>query len=563
VLHLASPVSWKKDERFDPNRIASKYSEGRNVPSDAVSRPLADLRQKVCAGDMRARICALAMAMTAVLLPLSSSQGQGERSLWESPTSGRPWSLQYAPQGAQCHFFLRPAAILQSAEAQRTLRALGPAMERGLADWAADRMIDLSTVQRLRVSIPAGRRGTLDNVAVVQWASGKPLPRDWKALDVERRTDDRHSAYYSPGRSSLLAWIPTRNGPTIAVVGPDAAVREIAERPAAVPLLRREMEQLRKQSDADRLFSVLASPQFLRANMGRFDPATKEGLKYLKGLWDEGAQAVEFSAHLSGEVELFLELKLVGTYDSHAALPNRIRGAMSGYVERAGRNNRQSLAGLASRWPQMVSMVNQQLRVANDGDVTIANVTLPAAAAHNLALGSSLFLQRGMAALATNANPSRIAMPRLDSEASVPDEIDAAALVNVLKATVDFSFGQQSLEFALRDLQQLIRDTVDGGGAFEIQMDGPSLRDAGITRNQQISNFDARRRTVAQVLTQLVREADPSRNEGAEASGTEAVLIWAAGPSLQEQKKGQVILITTVRAGKKRGYRIPKNLRNR
>jgi hypothetical protein len=199
------------------------------------------------------------------------------------------------------------------------------------------------------------------------------------------------------------------------------------------------------------------------------------------------------------------------------------------------------------------------MRIANVGDVTIASATLPAAAAHNLTLGSHLSVQR-------QAGP---ASPALQAEAAgstfpAPAGLDPAALVGVLKARINFKFDQQSLEFALRDLQSLVRETVAGAVAFEIQVDGLSLRADGITRNQQIGNFQADNKTVAQVLTQLVRQADPAlASVEAEIPRPSGTLVWAAGPPLQGEGSAQVVLITTVKVAQQRGYRIPRDFRNR
>jgi hypothetical protein len=328
-------------------------------------------------------------------------------------------------------------------------------------------------------------------------------------------------------------------------------------------LLRRQFEQLRKQSDAERMLSILVSPQFLRSNLGQFPPRAKDAMKFVADLWNEEAQAISFSAHLVDGVELFAELKLVGTYESQRELPNRIRSAIRNYVSDASSaENPAALGGLAGRWSRMVKFASEQIRVANDGDVTIASVTLPAAAAHNLVLGANLFVCRE--ALARPTVPAATGPANHDAAGLAP-----TVLVGVLKSRIDFKFDQLSLDFALRDLQRLVRETVAGGADFVVKIDGPSLRARGITRNQQIADFQADDQTVASVLTQLVRRADPalarpeSRIAAANAARPAGTLVWAAGPDLQDKHSGQVVWITTEKVARQRRYRIPRDFRNR
>lgn len=512
-----------------------------------------------------------ALAVAAFLTSSPRLQAQDDTpALWKSPTAGPPLSLSHAPQGAQCHIIIRPTAIWNHVEAQRTVRALGPELARWLADWATSRSLELPSIQGLQFSLIQSSSRTLETVAVLEMVEGKRLPTDWKGRREKGRrekgrTEHATGTYYDLQRSPDIAWVPGRPGSTIAVIGSPDAVVEIATRSAIAPVLRREIEQLRKQSDADRMLTILVSPQFLRSNMGQFPLATKHAMKFVEDLWNDDAQAIACSAHLVDD-ELFAELKFVGTYESHQGLPNRIQQAIGRYVRHASSDTApQALGGLASRWPQMVEFVSQHLRVANDGDVTIVNVTLPATAAHNLTLGSSLFVQRRSVVRPNSVNPTTAkpttAKPTRGTTSSPSRGLNPAALVAVLKTRIDFNFAQQSLEFALRDLQDLIRETVAEAAAFEIQIDGRALRADGITRNQQISNFQAKNRTVAQVLTQLVREADPALAGAApDAQGT---LIWAAGQGLQENEGGQVVLITTAIVAQRRGYRIPRDFRNR
>ncbi|MEM8678597.1 MAG: hypothetical protein AAGF97_04485, partial [Planctomycetota bacterium] len=87
-----------------------------------------------------------------------------------------------------------------------------------------------------------------------------------------------------------------------------------------------------------------------------------------------------------------------------------------------------------------------------------------------------------------------------------------------------------------------------------VTVDGEALRAAGITRNQQIRNFDHVDTPIHQLLTELVRQANPG--QAVSPADPAQKLVWVA-------KKGEptanstVILITTREAATARSLELP------
>ena len=86
------------------------------------------------------------------------------------------------------------------------------------------------------------------------------------------------------------------------------------------------------------------------------------------------------------------------------------------------------------------------------------------------------------------------------------------------------------MNVALNDLKNELNDIgVAEGRKVKIEIAGPDLQSDGITRNQQIVNFEAKDMVVADVLTALAIKANPV--PGIEdTSDTNQKLVWVLVP---------------------------------
>jgi hypothetical protein len=81
------------------------------------------------------------------------------------------------------------------------------------------------------------------------------------------------------------------------------------------------------------------------------------------------------------------------------------------------------------------------------------------------------------------------------------------------------------------------------------------LKIDGITRNQSIRDFKQENQTVADILTALVRKANPVTTVK-DASEPDQKLVWVIGPD-PESPGRQVILITTRAAAAAKKHQLP------
>ncbi len=129
-------------------------------------------------------------------------------------------------------------------------------------------------------------------------------------------------------------------------------------------------------------------------------------------------------------------------------------------------------------------------------------------------------------------------------------------LEELIQTRISFRFALQSLEFAVRDLAATVRESHPAiPFPFDIQILGNDLQLNGITRNQQITDFQAENKPLGEILTALVMRANPVTTV-TEPSDANQKLVWVQGPDPADANR-QILLITTRDGVKRRGDTLP------
>ena len=129
-------------------------------------------------------------------------------------------------------------------------------------------------------------------------------------------------------------------------------------------------------------------------------------------------------------------------------------------------------------------------------------------------------------------------------------------LEEVLQERMSLRFDQLALEAALAAIVTDIRESYPRlPFEFDVKIVGEDFEKGGITRNQQVVNFDQRNSTVAEVLTALVQRANPITTVQSP-SESDQKLIWvtAADP---ERPSRTIVLLTTREGAEARNWPLP------
>jgi hypothetical protein len=433
------------------------------------------------------------------------------RSLWASPTAGEPISAVGLPLGTRGLLHLHPARMEASSEGRRIFRALGPDVAELCARWQSTTGLTFSQIETLTIAVlPSSGQG-LQIVSQIELAE----PIDPRLLWPGWRLVDQTAHLYGTETFHLLATLNADAKLRSLTIGDEPLLRETAALGGSAPPLPREFAQMLAATDAQRDLTALVSPALLFAE-GRafFFSGRPELSSSLESLWAGQIQTAMLSLDW-GELG-YWELRLAPTSDRRLsefeqewrARWARLPLAVSDYL--AQRKLDPFWKKLTMRFPAMVRFMTDHSRIGTDDHQLLINGLLPPQALHNLILGAELATATELATPVTD--PAQPESRRENQQANLPPTKPPAqmSLVDVLSHRTNFTVLQQSLEFAIRDFAEQIQAELAGlPFNFEIEIVGNDLQLEGITRNQQIRNFNAQQSSVSDILTEIVMKANP------------------------------------------------------
>jgi len=280
-------------------------------------------------------------------------------------------------------------------------------------------------------------------------------------------------------------------------------MEELVKLDGGTPPLRRQLEQLYRNSDMESDITILFVPGFLftdgRQILANSVPALRDPLATMLAT---DMQAGMISMTL--QPQWYTELRLVGNSDVDAsriakniseklnALPGEIENRMI-----AG-SFHPSWGKLSVRYAQMLREMLKQLRVNVEDGQAIANFYLPNVAAPNLIVASWY---------AANSQPGAAGAT---STASKPTEQPILTPEELLDRPIKLAFDQESLEVALQSIAEAAADGLPSNQPkLSMELDYNSMEKEGITQNQQIRQFMHDGKPLRDVLTDLVKRANP------------------------------------------------------
>jgi eukaryotic-like serine/threonine-protein kinase len=470
--------------------------------------------------------------------------------LWASPTAGKPLTLRCVPPEGQLFLIVRPTAMLASDEGRRTIAALGPGLDSERKKFEAASGFKLEEIEQLTITLH-NNDGKFPRTSFVvkikEPASAEQLLTKWGNPAAAK---EGGATYYTGPTWAYYIPQSSEDERTFAM-GEARDLKDVAAAAGAPPAVFREIERLRRMTDDQRHFSLLFYPQFLFNDDGAplFAAERAKIRQPLAWLLGDHVQAASASGYFGDE--FYFELRMRASLDKepHALAMelkdrlDKIPGLLEDYFVTL--SPPPYWKKLAFRYPAMIRELHNQMRTGVDNETAMVNSVLPAAAGHNLVLGGELLVSTTPGQAVTSAGPATAAT------SSGPKTI-----ADALQIKTSYSFAQQSLEFAMIELQDDVKSNLKGAPfEFAIKIIGDDLKLDGITRNQSIRDFKQENQTVADILTALVRKANPVTTVK-DPSETDQKLVWLIGPDPDNPAR-QAVLITTRNAAKAKNYTLP------
>jgi serine/threonine-protein kinase len=476
--------------------------------------------------------------------------------LWASPTQGPAVELDFVPPGGQLFLIVRPAEMLATSEGPRVLRGLGPNLELAIKEWETAAGVRLTDIRQLILTLHDNGEEFPRPSLVVHLTDAVPIEDLTARWGNAQPLGDAGTSLFK--NAVWTYYVPADAEGRVFVMGATEDVEKVAkETKGAPPALRREIEKLRRVTDSQRHVSLLLAPNYLSSNLFR------DGRKYYFGdgkkarepldwfLKDE-LQALLFSMHC--DTDSFWELRLATNIGKEKLqLATELRDRLAevpdqalDYIATIGSNPYWERVRLL--YPNMIRMLHKMTRVGVEEDMAVVNCVLPPSAAHNLVFGSEMVLASTPGALPVANTPTA-------SSKYTPASMTLDDVVNKFETTLMFE--AQSLEFALQDIAKDVNESLKGlPFEFKIKILGDDLQLDGITRNQTIRDFQQKGKTVGEVLTAMVRKANPVTTVK-DASEKDQKLIWVLDKDPADPAK-TIVLVTTRAAAEKRKYQLPK-----
>lgn len=474
--------------------------------------------------------------------PLVADDGE---SLWGSPTLGEPISLDYVPMGGIAYLSARPADLLQTEDGARAWKALGPGFAEMQEAW--EKRAGLQPVDLESVLVTFHNAG--DAFPRPSYVVRLTTPRPKSELVAAWQAEAVDDSYWKA--SADCFYIPsTQQDDSVRVftMGAEEDIRDVAERKGTPPLVRSAFADLLLVSDRDRHVTLLFTPydasnRFFHAGRDFYFGNGEKARKPLEWFLGEELKAVAASMHVTSS-HAYFELRLANSldapsYDIAKRVQQRIEGIqsrMEAYMARLTPPDYWKT--FTFRFPSMFRFLHRQSRVQVDQGMAVVNAVLPSVAAHNLLFGCEM-------ALASKPGTLVAAAPA-DPAAAPPKDVQA-----LLQRKMSLSFDQLSLEFAMAQVQNDAIENLKPQFDFSIKIIGTDLQLNGITRNQQIKDFEESETSIAEILTALVMKANPVTTVETP-DEVDQKLLWVLAPD----KSG--VLITTRDAATKKNYTLPK-----
>ena len=428
--------------------------------------------------------------------------------LWAPPRIPEPLQFNLLPPGGQFFAGLRPAKLMAQSDAKQLLSLLDADLNplwKSIADTCG---LPVEQIEQVVLAAYPAENGGPQVAMRVQLKEGQmlsALKSKWQA-PVDTKVKEQ-SLLVSGPRAFYVAQQPFVDSQSVTEfsVGPETLMRDVAESHGDAATMSGQMEQLRQATDRAADINLLVNPVFFytegRAWLETSPPRFRSELER----WmSRDLRAAMLSTSFGDQ--WYYELRLVGSSDREAVVNsqklNDARQQLPQTIESWLVNElpHPHWRAMANRFPNMLRAFSEQTRVGAENGQAIVNGYLPMTAAPNLIYASWMAVQPGSTASggAVVANT-----PAGNSEPALTPE-------QILDRKITLTIDQTGIENVLQAIGEQANEKLPGGTKpLRFELDGAGFQRSGITRNQQIKDFQVKDQTVREALILLSKKGNP------------------------------------------------------
>ncbi len=425
--------------------------------------------------------------------------------LWAPPTAGEPYSLELFPPGVESVAFFSKKAW----EGNDPLSTVQPWIAESIESWKeyATKLPLLSNGSVSGVAIALVPEESKNSFAVVtRYSFESPV----EIQSIRNRLSDYSPKKGEGGEERVLTLgemavafdrlsLAPSGTTRYMTIGPVGLIESMVETGGGAVPLRRQLEVLLLASDRESDLFVLAAPSFLMGYGRGLLESAPMSLPIAKEFFGDSVQGVSFRANfnpsLYGEWRMVLsDATMVGR--ATGELKNKLEG-LPNVVERnlVETPSPPYWRAVANRFPQMLRSLVRNTRFGVEEGQVVANAYLPSESLGNLVVGTWMSLQ-GATSNGSTSGPKPEAVSKSTEE--------------LLSSPISISFDQESLEMGLAAIASEFNGSVlNGEPPLSFTINGGAFQKEGITQNQQVRSFQHSNAPLREVLTDLVRRANP------------------------------------------------------
>ncbi len=474
--------------------------------------------------------------------------------LWAPPRVAEPIQFDLLPPGGQFFACLRPARLMAQADAKQILSLLDSDLSPLWKTITETSGVPLEQIDQVVMAAYPAESGGPQLVWRFKLTQPQPLSQlkaKWSA-PVDTKVKE-HSLLVSGPRAIYIPQQPLVESQSVSdfSVGPTEAMREVAEAQGAAAGMSGQMEQLRLTTDKAADINLLVNPVFFYAE-GRawLDQSPPRFRAELEKLVTREMRALMLTTSLTDP--WYYEMRVSGSTDRDSTssmqklsdakrqLPQAVESWLVSELPHP------HWRAMANRFPNMLRAFDAQTRFGVENGQAVMNGYLPIAAAPNLIYASWMAFQPG----STAAGASAVASATSDAPAA-----SALTPEQILDRKITVAIDQTGIENVLQAIGEQANDKLPAGTKpLRFELDGAGFQRSGITRNQQIKDFQVKDQTVREALIVLAKKGNPVQPLN-DLKSDDQKLIWVLIDGGNPDKA--LLSLTSREAALSAGHKLP------